>query len=110
MKTIILQLNTIIDHPLFERRMFWGLVGVLAVMISMYGFFLGKTVVSVVERRFAQAEIEQIGSNVSNLEAQYLSKSETINMTQALAYGFVESEKTVYAVRGREAKTFALRP
>ena len=60
MNTITQQFNTIVEHPKFERRTFWMLVFLLSVLISTYGIFLGKTVVSVIERRVSESDMEKI--------------------------------------------------
>ena len=110
MNTITQQFNTIVEHPKFERRTFWMLVFLLSVLISTYGIFLGKTVVSVIERRVSESDMEKIASNVSVLETNYLKLSTNIDISVAKSYGFVESKKTAYATRGGDIKSFAFRP
>lgn len=110
MNTITSQFHTIVDNPSFERRMFWGLMGMLALSIAVYGFFLGKTVVAVIERKVAEVEVSKTASSISSIEAEYLSLSSDINLLTAVSYGFVESKKTTYAVSGGGHSSVALRP
>lgn len=110
MNTITSQYHTIVDHPSFERRMFGGLVFLLAASMAVYGFFLGKTVVSVIERKVAEAEVSKIASSIGAIEAEYLTLSSGIDLNTALSYGFTESKKTAYAVSGGDRPSVALRP
>lgn len=110
MNTITAQFHTIIDNPSFERRVFWGLICMLAISIAVYGFFLGKTVVSVIERKVAEMEVSKIASAISSVEAEYLSLSSGIDLHSAGSYGFVESKKTAYVVSGGSRHSVALRP
>lgn len=108
MNTIAYQFHTVIDHPKFERRTFMILMSLLFLCVAIYGFFLGKTVVAVVERRVVQSEIEIIETKMSILEEKYLSVSQNINMQTATSLGFVESKQTTYATRGNTGTAVAL--
>lgn len=110
MHTITQKFHTIVDHPKFERRTFLVLVSLLSLFLSVYGFFLGKTVVAVVERRVAQLAIEDISTKMSILESEYLALSRDVNMNTAISLGFVESKQTAYVVRGVNGTAFALVP
>ena len=107
MTTITRQLNTVIDHPKFEKRTFWVLVSTLGLLIVFYGYFLGMTIVSAIEQHKIESDIKEISSIISQNESQYLILSSQINMETAFAKGFSESKKTHYVVRDSNVKAFA---
>ena len=110
MHTFTQKINIVMDHPKFERRTFWALSSLIVVSIAIYGIFLGYTVVSVIERRVAESDIEKLATTVGVLETQYLTLSTNVDMTSAGTLGFVESKNTAYAIRGDDTTSVAFRP
>ncbi len=79
------------------------LIGVLFVFILifmiLYSYFMNMSVLNIVERKAAEKNILNISSEISNLEAEYFSKINNINIEFALLNGFEEVEKINFAYR-----------
>ena len=75
------------------------LVGVIALSVFLYGVFLLEAVANTAKRANAEHGIMRLGTTVSSLEAQYLTRTREITLESAQALGFVapKSVTTVYA-------------
>ncbi len=74
-------------------------LALLAVLTSMYVYFVGKIVFDVVGRRTAESTIEMAQSSVSQLQVAYFDKTRTLTMADAASIGLTESHDTLYASR-----------
>ena len=74
-------------------------LAVLALLTSMYVYFVGKIVFDVVGRRTAESTIEMAQSSVSQLQVAYFDKTRTLTMADAASIGLTESHDTLYASR-----------
>lgn len=63
-----------------------------------YVFLLGNMVFNIVERRTAEAEANVLSNKVRELELQYLSMSNEIDLSLAASMGFQET-KAKFATR-----------
>ena len=80
-----------------------GGLAVLAVLTSLYVYFVGKIVFDVVGRRTAEATIEMAQSNVGQLQVAYFDKTRSITLADAASVGLSESHDTLYASRPDDA-------
>ena len=74
-------------------------LAILAVLTSMYVYFVGKIVFDVVARRTAESSIEMAQSNLSQLQVAYFDKTRTLTLADAASIGLSESHDTLYASR-----------
>ena len=72
---------------------------VLAVMVGMYMYFVGKIVFDVMARRNAESQIKLAQSAVGQLQVAYLGQLHNVDIESAAASGLFESHDTLYAVR-----------
>lgn len=95
-KTHAININVVNNN--LERQvlniMLWSL-GVLAVC---YLFFLGSMILNVVERRSLETGSNILANQVQDLELQYLSESNKVDLVFAKSIGFQET-KTKFATR-----------
>ncbi len=81
-----------------ERRLFWTLLTMLALLVSSYVYLIQQSVMHVVERRVAMDESAVIGGKIAGLEGQYLAAIGSVTREKAYELGFVDSaEKTSFA-------------
>jgi hypothetical protein len=84
-------------------------LGILAVLTSMYVYFVGKIVFDVVARREAESTIHMAQSSVSQLQVAYFNKTRSFSMADAGTVGLSESHNTLYASRTNDtAKTVGM--
>lgn len=74
-------------------------LAVLAVLTSMYVYFVGKIVFDVVARRAAESTVAKAQSSVGALQVAYFNQTRTLNMDDAASVGLSESHNTLYAMR-----------
>lgn len=74
-------------------------LGILAVLVATYMYFVGKIVFDVVARRHAEASIRSTKSSVSSLEASYFEEMKGLDLDRAVALGLSESHNALYASR-----------
>lgn len=89
-----------------ERHFFYAALALLIVGIAGYMYFVSASVVHVVVRKEIDREIASFGSNVSQLESQYIEAQHLVSNDIATQHGFVRTTDTIYI--DRTASTFAL--
>jgi hypothetical protein len=75
----------------------------LALMVSMYVYFVGKIVFDVVGRRTAEASIRSLQSSISTTSMAYFDSIKTLDLAAAESAGLYESHDTLYASRPLDA-------
>ena len=96
--TMTLKMNTNTQDHYIKNIVIVGLC-MLAVIVSMYMYFVGKIVFDVVARRQAETSIKLAQSSVGNLQVAYLAQLDNLDLASAAASGLVESKDTMYATR-----------
>ena len=82
-------------------------VGIIAVSLLMYGYFIAATVTDVIARSHAEKMAVALNTEVSDLESSYLAQSAGITRTFAAAQGYTEAVGTLFAVAGGAGKEVA---
>jgi hypothetical protein len=95
-----IKLNTaVVDNNDLGKKMFLAASGALMITLSLYVFFVGKTIVNIIHRKAAESEVRSLSAQVSNLEIQYISLAKNIDLDMAKTLGFSESKDTYFAAR-----------
>ena len=81
-----------------ERRILNIMLLSLGALALLYVLFLGNMVFNIVERRVSETNARSLSNEVSNLESQYFSMSNKVDLKLAESMGFKEIQKS-YAVR-----------
>lgn len=92
-----------------DRRIFWILIGTLAVVLFAYVYFLGSSVYSVISRKEAESESEQLVAKISLLESEYVKLDKAVSLELAHANGFIDIAVPHYISRENTGATFTLR-
>ena len=71
----------------------------LALVVSMYVFFIGKIVFDIVARRSAETEIKSLASSSGTLESEYYDKVRSLNLASVDKAGLSLASDVVYAER-----------
>jgi len=82
-----------------QQKLFWALIAGLSVVVAFYMFFVGKTIINVVDRRTSENEIKNLNSVISELESRYIALGQDINLADAETMGFHEVTKIEYVSR-----------
>ncbi len=101
MKTATAQINT--------QKIFWAFSVVLFLMFMTYAYFVNAAIMAAVSRQKAQANISQLSSETSNLETQYISLKNSINLNLAYSLGFKNETNTRFIARKGSAGSLTLR-
>lgn len=83
-----------------EKQVFWCLCFAILFSLSMYGYFVGKSIINVVVREEVELATAEISSHLSDLEFQYLEKKDAINLAFAQTQGFSVISKRAFVNRG----------
>jgi len=80
----------------------------LALMGSMYMYFVGKIVFDVVARRHAESSIKLTQSSVGSLQVAYLAQLNNLDISSIAANGLAESKDVMYATRDSGSPTVGM--
>lgn len=72
-------------------------LGIMAVALLIYGYFIAATVVDVITRAHYEKLSATLGDQVNGLESTYLAKSSEITRDRAVAQGYGEAKATLFA-------------
>ena len=72
---------------------------ILALLVSMYVYFVGKIVFDVIGRRTAMTSVRASQSTISSLEASYFNEIKGLDLAVAESIGLSETHHTLYANR-----------
>jgi len=79
--------------PIIERRtLFWAALSLVLMLVSLYVYFIGSSIVNVLVRKEINQEIAATNSRISDLESQYLAQQNAINLAYARSLGFEDIE------------------
>jgi len=81
-----------------EKKIFWALFSVFALLLVSYGFLVNKAILNAVAKQNLEKQISSLNSNVDSLEFTYLSMENNINMDFALSKGFITVPEDNFAV------------
>ena len=86
------------EHPA-ERILFRILIGALIALTFAYVYFVSASVMNVVARKEARAEIASLGSSVSLLERDYYAATASITPSAGARLGLAPVSETRYVHR-----------
>lgn len=92
-QTITENLNSMLRY---RGRIFWILVPGIVILALTYINLVHSTIVNVVEREKIIGEIREKSTLVSEMESNYFTTKEKINMDLARSKGFEDSEVTSF--------------
>jgi len=104
MKTIALKMKThgtnanVMNNGNVKKHILNIMLLSLGMLALCYIFLLGNIVFNIVERRVLEADARILSNEVADLELQYLSTSDKIDLALAKSMGFQET-KTKFAIR-----------
>lgn len=89
-----------------QKRMFWIALLCILSLITLYGYFVSKSITNVLLREETEQNIARINSELSELEFDYLTTKNAITLEFAQAKGFHTIKDKVFVARksylGRE--------
>jgi hypothetical protein len=83
-----------------EKQILLFLIFLFIALLSLYIYFVGKSIVNVVVREEVEIQIAEINSEISELELDYISKKNSINMAFAQEQGFKSISNKTFINRG----------
>ncbi|MCW9054796.1 MAG: hypothetical protein OQJ98_02335 [Candidatus Pacebacteria bacterium] len=91
-----------ISHKIhgIERQVCIGLFMFSLILLGLYVYFVGASVVDVVVRKEVDLRIAEVNSRLSELELDYITKKDTINLEFAQANGFHRISQKTFVNRG----------
>jgi hypothetical protein len=104
MKQVSLKLKSyannvnIIDNGNLQKRILGMMLWTLGILALFYVFLLGNMVFNIVERKTLKTYAHTLSNEVGNLEQEYLSMSQKVDLNLAYSLGFKEI-KTKFATR-----------
>lgn len=82
-----------------QKRVFWGLIISMCMLVGLYGYFVSKSITNVLLREEVEQEIVATNSKISELEFAYLNEKNKINLSFAYAHGFTDVKKKEFVAR-----------
>jgi hypothetical protein len=92
---------TIVSNDDLEKKLFIIVASVFALLIASYIFFIGRITFAVVATRGADAQVRTLRAHVGDLELQYLTLNQKVDMAYAESHGFSEPKDTSFAAKAR---------
>ena len=83
-----------------ERQFILGFLVFLVALLSLYVYFVGKSIVNVVVREEVEFQIAEVNSGLSELELDYITKKDSINILLAQERGFKSVSNKTFINRG----------
>ncbi len=83
-----------------DKNIFTTLVVGIFLCIFLYVYFVSTSVVNIVQRKNIEVETQILGSNLSNLENEYISLNKNITLSYARSLGFVEPTHLLFISSG----------
>ncbi|HEC33008.1 MAG TPA: hypothetical protein ENI63_01980 [Candidatus Kaiserbacteria bacterium] len=83
-----------------ERQICISFMIFLVILLGLYIYFVGKSIVNVLVREEIELKIAEVNSRLSILESDYITKKGTINMAFAVERGFKSISKKTFINRG----------
>lgn len=91
-----------------EKTMSFFLLVMFGASFAAYLFFNGMTIVNIINRKNLEKSNLILGSRVSELELNYLSESNKIDLNLAYSLGFKDAVNITFASREVPGKTLSL--
>ena len=82
-----------------EKKIFWFLAGVIGISSMLYVYLVNQTILNIVMRENVESEMVDLESKISELEFEYITLKNDINIDYAYSIGFVDVEKVKFASR-----------
>lgn len=79
-----------LDFNDIERKIFWTLTALLSVALAFYLYSALSLTIAGVDRDYLSRSAHALATKVGDLEAQYLTQSNTITLSHAEELGFHE--------------------
>lgn len=89
-------------ETLFYKRAVFICIGLIAVFITLYVVALGSTVHYVLARTSYEEQASNLSANLANLQAQYLTASESITLDRGAALGLHATKDVSFVNRTTE--------
>jgi hypothetical protein len=84
----------IVEDQGTRRQIFRVLISMLCVLSLAYVYFIGSITFNILARRTMESTMRENASRVNSLEVEYISLSNSIDVSSGLARGFVETRPT----------------
>ena len=91
--------TNVVKHYNPERKILNILLCSLGALAFFYVLFLGNMIFNIVERKVLETDARSLLNEVGNLESEYFSVSNKVDVTLAESMGFSETKDKQYAVR-----------
>ena len=83
----------------FQKRLFTILIFSIVLLLSMYGFFVSKSIVNALVREELQNEIATVSSTIGDLESQYIVLKNAVDIEFAYSLGFTDVVEKKFVTR-----------
>ncbi|TAK57892.1 hypothetical protein EPO17_00785 [Patescibacteria group bacterium] len=99
--------NQIQNVSRLEQKIFFGLIAILFILFSIYGFLLKTTVHNIVLRENFGKERATLVSHVADLNANYIALKNSITLEVAYSRGFKPASEPHFISKQNTAKTLS---
>ena len=90
-----------------ERRICIALTGVLLCLFVSYMYFVSASIVHVVIRTELNQEIQQVSSEISTLESQYIAAQYKVSESIASLQGYTENSNKIFIDRSEPSLVYS---
>jgi hypothetical protein len=91
--------NNIVQNTSTQRVIFRVLIASLILLAVVYVYLIGSITFNVLARKSLETTVHKLGSNISNLELNYLASLSKIDKNYALSLGFIDVQGNIFAKR-----------
>jgi hypothetical protein len=101
--------TTLLQRPAVRRGIAISMIVIMTVFAGLYLFFLGSTTMYISQRKHLQEEIRGAHSHLADLETEFFSSSQDLDLEYLATLGFAEAQAVSFAQRATDAETVAFR-
>lgn len=91
-----------LEQMLFYKRAALICIGLIGLLVVMYGYALGSTVHFVIARSQYQKEAQELSAHIGSLQVAYLAKAQSINLDTGATMGLHEARTISFVNRSAE--------
>ncbi len=82
-----------------QKTIFRALIACLMLLSVVYGYLIGSITFNILARKSLETTVRSLSTNVSNLELEYLNKTNKIDKQYANSLGFVNANDNIFVTR-----------
>lgn len=91
------------------KILFWSLIGAMAILVVLYGYFLNSAIANVIVRSQTEKSMSLLRTEMNDMETRYSSEKGRVTLDLASARGYEKAENVQFLSAATHARGLSLR-